>query len=65
MTGKARQGKINHLCRLLSEKGIDFKIEQIENMSVGQLRKKIKELGGVTSNMENSQEHRGRMIEES
>lgn len=63
MTGQRKVGKINHLLKLMEQKGIRYDVKEIQELSVNQLRKRIEELCIVSSNRKNCFESRGRIHE--
>lgn len=44
--GIRKTGKVSHLCKLLTNAGINFNPKDIEELSTSQLRKRIQEIKG-------------------
>lgn len=58
--GIRKRGKLNHLIQLLNEKGIEYDLTEIQDLSTRQMRRKIEELGGNTPQNKNCFESRGK-----
>ena len=61
--GQRKVGKINHLLKLMEQKGLSYNVKEIQELSVNQLRKRIEELCTVSQNRKNCFESRGRIVE--